>query len=75
MNRIGRIHIGDFDMRVIFYTQNRGTVDDYGNPTLDLGTGVNRWAKVEYKQKSYITEQGCLEYVDEYKIKSLNFIN
>lgn len=62
------INIGDFNLRVTFYTQSRGTRDAYGNYTLSTGTGVPRWANVSFKPMKYNKEQGGLEYLSHFEI-------
>ena len=62
------ISIGDFNFRAIFYTQSAGSRNAYGDVTLDLGTGVNRWINIKSKPKTYVKDEGGLEYSMEFDI-------
>lgn len=63
------ISIGDFNLRVTFYTQGKGAVDIYGNPTLTLGAAVNRWANVAFKNGKAGDIKTGLEYPEYFEIK------
>lgn len=62
------ISIGDFNFRVTFYSKSEGAVDAIGNPTLTLGSAVDRWANVVYKN-SPISDVNGIEYQFHYEIK------
>jgi len=64
------ISIGDFNLRVTFYPQSSdlSSRDAFGNPTLNEGTAIERWAKVTANNKSYVRGDGGLEYRDEFII-------
>ena len=66
--RISSINIGDFDMRVTFYTQGEGSVDAYGNPALSLGSGVDRWARVKFDNEKISIGEGGLQYANSFII-------
>lgn len=63
------ISIGDFNFRVTFYTQGKGAVNVYGEPTLTLGAAVDRWANVAFKNGKISNIETGAEYPEFFEIK------
>lgn len=61
------MNIGALNERVTFYAQTKGAVNAYGEPTLTVGSGVERYAKVGHKAGGISHDGSGIEYPESYE--------
>ena len=62
------IDIGSFNQTIELYTISQGARYGFGSPTVSESTPVTQWANVKNVSKTYVDENGGIEYPIEYEV-------